>query len=186
MSRLVYSMMLSLDGFVETTDRSLDWVSIDEEIHTSANEQARAAEGFVYGRGMYELMAGYWPTADADPAIPAYMAEFAAIWREMPKVVCSRTLERVEWNSRLVRGDAVAEVAALKVQPGGDLLLGGPTLAAPLVRAGLVDEYRLLVNPVVLGNGTPFFPSPADRVGLRLVESRPFDAGVVYLRYERT
>jgi dihydrofolate reductase len=101
-------------------------------------------------------------------------------------VVFSRTLESVDWNSRLERGDAVAEVAALKAQPGGYLMVGGATLAASLVRAGLVDEYRLLVNPVLLGAGTPFFPVLDDRIGLRLVKHRTLHAGVVYLSYERT
>jgi dihydrofolate reductase len=128
-------------------------------------------------------MAGFWPTADADPDAPATIAEFARLWRAMPKVVFSSTLEEVGWNSRLVRGDAAAEVERLKAEPGGDMEVGGPTLASALIERGLVDEFRLVVHPVVLGGGTPFFPPLERRLALRLVESRRFSSGVAYLRY---
>src|SRR5579884_1105784 len=120
MSRLVYSMMTSLDGFVATPDGGLDWVLVDEEVHTYCNELARAHRAFLYGRRLYELMAGFWPTADEDPAAPPYVAEFARIWRPKPKVVFSSALDRVDWNSRLERGDVVAEVKRLKSEPGAD------------------------------------------------------------------
>ncbi|HEU0195134.1 MAG TPA: dihydrofolate reductase family protein [Gaiellales bacterium] len=183
MRRLVYSMAVSLDGFVEGPGRELDWSTPDEELHRFWNEQARATSTALYGRRLYGLMAGYWPTADADPAAPPVIAEFAALWREMPKVVFSSTLEAVGWNSRLVRGDAVAEVERLKSEPGGDMDVGGPTLAAALIERGLVDEFGLVVHPVVLGAGTPFFPSLGRRLSLRPVDSTRFDSGVVYLRY---
>lgn len=96
----------------------------------------------------------------------------------------SRTLGRVEWNSRLVRADAAAEVARLKARPGFDMDVGGPTTASALMRLGLIDEYRLFVHPVVLGAGTSFFPALEDRIGLELLETRTFGSGVVYLRYE--
>jgi dihydrofolate reductase len=113
------------------------------------------------------------------------MAEFADIWRAKPKVVFSSTLDDVGWNSRLVRSDAADEVATLRAQEGADLVVGGPTLASALVRRGLVDEYRLLVQPVVLVAGKPFFPALDEPADLRLVETRTFGSGVVYLRYER-
>ena len=183
MGRLVYSMSVSLDGFVETPSRSLDWVIVDDELHEFFNEEARAMSGFLYGRRMYELMTGYWPTAEADPAATPVMRRFAGIWRDTPKIVFSRTLDRVEWNSRLVRDDAVAEVARLKAEPGFDMDVGGPTIASSLMRAGLIDEYRLFVQPLILGAGTRFFPALEDRIGLRLLETRTFGSGVVYLRY---
>ena len=183
MRRLVYSMAVSLDGFVEGPGRELDWSTPDEELHRFWNDQARATTTALYGRRLYELMAGFWPTADADPAAPPTIAEFAALWRAMPKVVFSSTLEEVGWNSRLVRGDVVAEVERLKSEPGGDMDVGGPTLAAALIARGLVDEFGLVVHPVVLGAGTPFFPSLERRLALRLVDSRRFASGVVYLRY---
>lgn len=184
MGRLVYSMSVSLDGFVETPSRSLDWVLVDEELHSFFNDEARAMSTFLYGRRMYELMTEYWPTAERDPSASPAMIEFARIWKDKPKIVFSRSLDRVEWNSRLVRDDAAEEVARLKVQPGFDMDVGGPTTAATLIRLGLVDEYRLFVHPVILGAGTPFFPPLDERVGLSLLETRTFGSGVVYLRYE--
>src|SRR3989442_6734743 len=146
MGRLIFSMSVSLDGFVETPSRSLDWVQVDEELHSVFNDEARAMSAFLYGRRMYEIMAGDWPTAEADPSATPAMVEFARIWRDRPKVVFSRTLERVDWNSRLVREDAAAEVARLKAASGFDMDVGGPTAAAPLIRLGLIDEYRLYVH----------------------------------------
>jgi dihydrofolate reductase len=184
MGRLVYSMSVSLDGFVETPSRSLDWVLVDEELHSFFNHEARAVSTFLYGRRMYELMIDYWPAAETDPSATPAMLEFARIWKDTPKIVFSGTLEQVEWNSRLVREDAPAEVARLKAQPGFDADVGGPTLAWSLLRAGLIDEVRLFVHPVILGAGTPFLPPLDGRIGLKLLETRTFGSGVVYLRYE--
>jgi dihydrofolate reductase len=184
MGRLIYSMSVSLDGFVETPSRSLDWVLVDEELHSVFNDQAREVSASLYGRRMYELMAGYWPTAEVDPSATPAELEFAGIWRETPKIVFSSTLERVDWNSRLVRGDAVEEVERLRAQPEYVMDVGGPTLASTLMRAGLVDECRLFVHPVILGAGTPFFPPLDARIGLKLIDTRTFSSGVVYLRYE--
>jgi dihydrofolate reductase len=128
-------------------------------------------------------MTDYWPTAERDPSATPAMLEFARIWRDKPKVVFSRTLQTVDWNSRLVRDDPAEEVARLKAQPGFDVSVGGPTLASTLMRHRLIDEYRLYVNPVVLGAGKRFFPELEDRVGLKLLETRTFGSGVVYLRY---
>jgi dihydrofolate reductase len=184
MGRLIYSMMVSLDGYVETRDRELDWAIVDEEVHRFANAQTRGLSAILYGRRLYELMAGFWPTADEAPGAPEHIAEFARIWRPKPKVVYSKTLDTVEWNSRLVREVVVEEVEALK-REYGYLEVGGPNLAATFIRLGLVDEYGLYVNPVVLSGGTPFFQAGVDRTHLRLVESRTFSSGVVFLRYER-
>ena len=184
MGKLVYSMSVSLDGFVETPSRSLDWVQIDEELHSFFNEEAREMSAFLYGRRLYELMVGYWPTAETDPSATPAMREFGRIWIDKPKVVFSRTLDRVEWNSRLVRDDAAGEVARLKAVPGFDMDVGGPTTAAPLMPLGLIDEYHVFVHPVVLGAGAPFFPPLDERIELKLLETRTFGTGVVYLRYE--
>jgi dihydrofolate reductase len=182
--KLIYSLSVSLDGFIETRDRSLDWVIIDEEIHTFFNDQARHHDVFLYGRRLYELMAAYWPTADQDPTAPPYVVEFARIWRDKPKIVFSKTLNKVEWNSRLVRDNFAEEIAHLKAQPGNGLEISGPTLAATIMPLGLIDEYQLVVNPVVLGGGTPFFTTLPNPINLRLVETRTFKAGVVLLRYQ--
>jgi dihydrofolate reductase len=178
-------MLVSLDGFIEGANHELDWHLIDEEIHTFVNEQQRTIGAFLYGRRLYENMAAYWPTADANPASPAYVVEFARIWRSMPKVVFSKTRDKVEWNSRLVRDNLAGEVTRLKEQPGKDLSVGGPTLAAAFMRLGLIDEYRPFIHPVVVGRGTPYFPALDDRITLRLIETHTFGSGVVYLRYQR-
>lgn len=185
MGKIIYSLSVSLDGFAEGPDKSLDWVIIDEEIHTFFNEQSRGLGGFLYGRRIYELMVAYWPTADLDPSAPAVEAEFARIWRDTPKIVFSQSLEKVEWNSRLVRGELAEEVRKLKAQSGNDLGVGGPTLAASLMELDLIDEFYIVVNPVILGSGTPFFPILKEKVNLRLVGTRTFGSGVVMLHYQR-
>lgn len=183
MGKVVYSMNVSLDGFVETPDHSLDWANVDEEIHRWFNDESRAAGAFVYGRRLYEVMAAYWPTAESDPAATPAMVEFAQIWNPMPKVVFSSTLDSVQWNSRLARGDVGDEVERLRAEVDGEISIGGPTLAAELIRRGLVDEYRLAVHPVVLGAGTPFFPALDRPLKLRLLDTRRFGSGAMVLTY---
>ena len=184
MRKVIYLMMVSLDGFVEGPNRELDWQIIDEELHTFVNNQQSAIDTYLYGRRMYQLMVNDWPTVDTDPSAPEYMVEFARIWKSMPKIVFSRTLDRVEWNSRLVRGNIAEEVAKLKAQPGKDMSVGGANLASTFIRLGLIDEYRIFIHPVVVGRGTPFFPALDDPLKLRLVETRTFGSGVVYLCYQ--
>jgi dihydrofolate reductase len=176
-------MSVSLDGFAATPSGSLDWVKVDEELHTAFNDESREVSAFLYGRRMWELMAAYWPTADADPDEPQVIRDFATIWKATPKIVFSRTLEHVGHDARLVRDDVVAEVVRLKTQPDFDMGVGGPTITAPLLAAGLVDEVRVYVQPVMLGAGLPFFPPLDERIGLELVETRTFGSGVVFLRY---
>ena len=184
MRKIIYSMSVSLDGFVETPQRSIDWVLVDEELHTFFNDQAREMGAFIHGRRMYELMTAFWPTEEAERSDLPYIAEYSRIWKDMPKIVFSKTLEQVEWNSRLVREVTAEEIAKLKAQPGKDMDIGGPTLASTFIKLGLIDEYQLFVNPVVLGGGTPFFPSLPQPIKLRLLETRKFSSGVVYLRYQ--
>jgi dihydrofolate reductase len=188
--------MLSLDGFIERKHSQpsagpgpndpnvLDWVIIDEELHSFANEEAREAGAFLYGRRLYENMAAFWPTADTLPNMPDYVVDFARIWKPKPKIVFSKTLEKVDWNSRLVRGDVADEIAVLKAQPGRYLTVGGAGLAGTLIELGLIDEYRLIVHPVVIGSGTQFFPPVRSTIKMHLLETRTFGSGVVYLCYE--
>ncbi len=183
MGKLIYSMSVSLDGFAATKDHSLDWVHVDEELHEVFNEEARQVGTFLYGRRMWELMSDYWPTGDTDPGATPVERDFARIWRDKPKVVFSRTLDQVDWNARLVHDDAVAEVRRLKAASDLDMDVGGPTLAATFLEAGLVDEVRMYVDPVILGGGLPFFPELQQRIRLRLLDTRTFGSGVVALRY---
>jgi dihydrofolate reductase len=182
MRKLIYSMGVSLDGFIAGRGGEIGWSAPDEELHLFHNEQMRAVGAHLCGRRLYETMV-YWETADEDPALPQTEREFAQLWQALPKIVFSTTLESVVGNARLVRGDVAAEVAKLKAAPGKDLAVGGAGLAASLARLGLIDEYGLFVSPVVLGGGTPFFPALEAPVDLELVETRTFANRVVYLRY---
>jgi dihydrofolate reductase len=182
--RAIYSMGVSLDGFIAGPDGDIDWSAPDDELHRFHNEQARDTGVSLYGRRLYEAMR-YWETAEeANPSAPEHELEFARIWKAMPRLVFSRTLEQVEGGAELVRADLAETVARLKAQPGGDIAVGGAGLAAGLMPLGLIDEYRQFVYPVVLGAGTPFFPPLDARIKLRLAETRTFASGVVYVRYE--
>ncbi|MET9319639.1 dihydrofolate reductase family protein [Streptomyces sp. NPDC003038] len=185
MRKIILMMSVSLDGFIEGPERQIDWHLVDDELHQHFNDELRSMGGFLHGRVTYELMARFWPTADADPESPPPMAEFAGIWRSMPKYVYSRTLREAGWNSTIVRDVVPAEVAALKASEGGDLVLGGAGLAAAFLRHDLVDGYRIYVHPVRIGRGTPLFPPSDTRTPLRLEGTRAFGNGVVQLRYGR-
>jgi dihydrofolate reductase len=183
MGKLIYCLNVSLDGFVETPDHSLDWAIVDDEVHSWFNDQTRALEASLYGRRMYELMAGYWPSAENDPTANDVMLEFARIWKPMPKIVFSTSLEHVEHNSRLVNGDVGTVLEGLRGEFDGDLDVGGPNLAGQFVRRGLVDEYQLVIHPVVLGAGTPFWPQLDGPLRLRLIGTRTFASGVELRSY---
>ena len=182
MRKLVYSTSLSLDGYIDSDGGDPSWVVPDEELHRHFNDVERQVDTLLYGRRMYELMAGYWPTADKDPAAPSSIVEYAQIWRPVAKVVFSSTLERVDWNSRLVRGDPVAEVSSLKAQAGGSMGVGGLVLASTLASAGLIDEYRLYYVPFLLGSGNAVFSQIQERVRLNPVETRVFSSGTTLIR----
>ncbi|MCX4577214.1 dihydrofolate reductase family protein [Streptomyces sp. NBC_01571] len=185
MRKIVLMMSVSLDGYIEGPHREIDWHRVDEELHRHFNEEISRFGALLDGRVTHELMAAYWPTADQDPAGTPTEAEFAGIWRDIPKIVYSRTLERADWNTTVVRDVVPEEVRALKEQPGGDLGLGGADLAASFLRHDLVDEFRIYVHPVLIGGGKRLFPQADALTALRLTETRTFGNGVVLLRYER-
>jgi len=185
MRKIVLSMSVSLDGFIEGPERQIDWHQVDDELHQHLNDQLKTMGAFLSGRVTHELMAAFWPTADADPSLSGPMAEFAGIWREMPKVVFSRSLERADWNTRIMRDVVPEEIMALKAEPGGDLALGGAGLAAAFMAHDLIDEYRVYVHPVLIGRGKPLFPNTDARTPLRLAGTRSFGNGVVLLHYRR-
>jgi len=184
MRKLIYSMGVSLDGFIAGPDGDIDWSAPDEELHRFHNRQAREVGAHLYGRRLYEVMT-YWETADENSSAPEHELEFARIWKDTPKVVFSKTLEKVEGNARLVRDGVAEEVTKLKEQPGKDLAVGGAGLASTLMKLGLIDEYRLFISPVVLGAGTPYFPTLDERINLELVETQTFGSRGVYVRYRR-
>jgi dihydrofolate reductase len=184
MRKLIYSMGVSLDGFIAGPDGSIDWSAPDEELHRFHNQQTREIGAHLCGRRLYEAMV-YWDTAEENPSAPEHVIEFARIWQELPKIVFSKTLEKVEGNARLTGDGVAAEVAQLKEQPGKDLAVGGAGLASTCTELGLIDEYRMFVSPVLLGAGTRYFPALEERINLELIETRTFGSRVLYVRYRR-
>jgi dihydrofolate reductase len=182
--KLIYSMSVSLDGYIAGPDGTFDWSVPDEELHRFHNERTRELGCHLLGRNLYDTMV-YWETADQDPELAEVGREFAGIWQELPKVVFSTTLEEVEGNTRLVRDGAVEEVERLKAEEGRDLGVGGAGLAATLIKAGLVDEFQPFVYPVVVGGGTPFLPDLDETLDLELVETQTFGSRVVSMHYQQ-
>ena len=183
MGRLIYCLNVSLDGFIETPDRGLEWTLVDDELHSWFNDQSRGIQASLYGRRLWEVMAAYWPTAESNPSATEVEREFARIWNVSPKIVFSSSLEDVAHNARLVRGDVNAVLEEVRGEFDGDLEVGGANLAGQFVRRGLVDEYRLVVHPVVLGAGTPFWPHLDVPLRLRLTETHTFSSGVQLIMY---
>jgi dihydrofolate reductase len=176
-------MNVSLDGYVEDVNGSIEFTAPAADVFSLATEHVRQASAFLFGRRLYEVMEEPWTAAAQQDDLPPLEMEFAQLYLKTPRIVFSDTLESVPDGLRLVRSkDAVAEVRRLKEETKGYLQLGGPGLAASLV--DLIDEFRLFVTPVVLGGGKPFFPT-GKRLNLRVAEHRALDSGVVYLRYER-
>lgn len=182
MRKVIYSMAMSLDGFIEGPDGKFDWATPDSELHQYFNDLERETGAHLYGRRLYEVMR-YWETADANPESHPVEREYARLWQQVPTVVFSTTLDKVEGNAQLVKGDIAEEVAKLKAQPGKDMFLGGAGIGATFMKLGLVDEYWLYVFPVVAGGGKPFFPASDKPVKLRLIETRTLPGNVVLLRY---
>ena len=182
MRRIFQFNMMTLDGFFAGPAGEIDWHNVDKEFNDFAVEQLKEIGALVFGRITYELMAGYWPKPSAvknDPIVAERM-------NNLPKVVFSRTLNNVEWNNaRLVKGDAHRELSRLKEGTGKDVaIFGSANLAAGLLEAGLIEELRVMVNPVILGTGMPLFPNADVRRRVKLLSSRTFRSGNVLLRYE--
>ncbi|MGW0578744.1 dihydrofolate reductase family protein [Streptomyces sp. NPDC002920] len=183
MRKIVLMMSVSLDGYMEGPDQDISWHRVDDEVHRSANDAVRDLGGLLFGRVTYDLMEGFWPTADEDPDVDPVMADFARIYREIPKYVYSRMLRESGRNTTIVRDVVPEEVRALKEQPGGDLGLGGADLGAVFLEQGLVDEIRLYVHPVLIGRGKPMFREGDATIPLTLIGSRTFGNGVTLLHY---
>jgi dihydrofolate reductase len=182
MAKLIYSMGVSLDGYIAGPGGDFRWATPDEELHRFHNQQARETSVHLYGRRLYETMR-YWETAAEDPSLSEPEREFAEIWRGTPKVVFSTTLDSVEGNATLRKEVVPEEIEVLKERSPKDLAVGGAGLAASFIRLGLIDEFHLFISPVVVGGGTPFFPPLEHGIELELEEARKFGSRVVYLRY---
>ena len=183
MRSVIYSMGVSLDGYIVGPDGDITAPPPDEEVWRLVTDEIREVEVHLMGRRLYETML-YWETADENPSLDDAELEWAALWNPLPKVVFSTTLSAVQGTARLASGGLAEEIGRLRAEPGeGDIAIGGATLAAEAAALGLIDEYRAMVYPVLVGGGIPFFPQRERRVGLELVETRTFSSRVVYLRY---
>jgi dihydrofolate reductase len=181
-AKLIYSGIMSLDGYVADRDGNFDWSVPDEEVHTFVNERQRAVGTYLYGRRLYEVMLA-WEDPAAFAGEPAFVQDFAQLWKEADKVVYSRTLPNPSSKrTRIEREFSADAVRRLKAEAGQDLTVGGPELAASAIRAGLVDEFQMFVSPVAVGGGKRYLPDDV-RLNLELLEQRRFGNGVVFLRY---
>jgi dihydrofolate reductase len=180
---VTYSMGMSLDGYIVGPDGGFQWTGPDDGLFQFAIDQIREVGVHLLGRRLYETML-YWETADQDPTLDDKKLEWAELWNSLPKVVFSTTLSSVDGsNARLASGSPAEEIERLRAEPGeGNIAIGGAALASHIAAAGLIDEYRPKVYPVLVGGGIPFFPQAERQVDLELIETRTFDSGVVYLR----
>jgi dihydrofolate reductase len=178
MRKVIMWNMVTLEGFFEGPNKGqIDWFLFDDELEKYIIDTQKSADTLLFGRVTYEGMAAYWPSAEG---------RIAGFMNKVPKVVFSRTLKRADWNNtRLVKENVPEEVSQLKQQPGGDIfLIGSANLASTLMQHGLIDEYRLGVNPVILGSGTPLFKGSPDKLSLKLLEARVLKSGLVILHYK--
>lgn len=184
MGKLTFGMNVSLDGYVAAPGDDIGWTVPSDELFQWWSDRVGETSLSLYGRKLWETMSSHWPTAEQQPESSPAEVEFARRWLDMPKVVFSSTTSEVDGNARLFTGDAVAEITRLKAEDAGPMDIGGATLAATAMRAGLIDEYVLATAPVLVGGGTPFFTALDNWVDLNLVETRTFPDGVVLTRYE--
>jgi dihydrofolate reductase len=177
MRRILVSNLISLDGFYEGPNDEIDFFVIDQEFLAYAAAMLDSVDTILFGRKTYQHMAAYWPTAPADAV--------AQKMNSLPKIVFSKTLQKADWNnSRLAKDDLVEEVNKLKQGPGGDMVvLGSATLASQLLQLGLIDEYRVLINPVLIGSGKPLFRGITERIKVKLLATRSLASGMVILSY---
>lgn len=182
MRRIIVSMMVSVDGFIEGSNKEIDWHNVDSEFNIYAEEMLNHVDLIIFGRVTYQLMAKFWPSREAlvhDPIIADKM-------NNLPKIVFSKTLSGTEWkNTRLAKEEIEKEITQLKKQAGKDMvILGSGSIVSQLTQLGLIDEYRIIVNPVILGSGKPLFSGLDRRYRLKLVKSKPYLNGNILLSYE--
>ncbi len=180
MRKVILFNLVTLDGFFEGPNHDISWHNVDDEFNKFAIHQLDELDTLLFGRLTYQLMASYWPTPvaiESDPIVAAKM-------NELPKVVFSRTLDSADWSHSRLAKNAEVEISNLKQQPGKDMaIFGSANLAASLIPAGLIDEFRIIVNPVVLGKGTPLFQGVNDKLNLKLLRTKTFHNGNVLLYY---
>jgi dihydrofolate reductase len=185
MRKIMLQINVSLDGFIEDANHEIDWHFVDDEFEEFTNDTLRSIDGMIFGRVAYQLLADYWPTAALNPKATKRHVEAARMMNELPKFVVSKTLQETHWdNSFIIRDNLVEEISRMKRQPGKDIaLFAGAKLASSFMQLGLIDEYRIILNPALLGDGTPLFTGDYEKTDLRLLEARTFKSGAVVLTY---
>ena len=182
MAKLTSTAIMSLDGYVADASEKFDWAVPDEKVHTFINDLERPIGIYLLGRRLYEVMA-FWETVHDQSDYPAYVLDFARIWRSAEKIVFSKTLATVSSSNTRIERDFDPEIIRkMKAASKRDLSVGGPNLAAQAAKAGLVDEYHFFVVPILIGGGNRFFPSDV-KVKLNLADECRFDNGMVHLHY---
>ena len=180
MRKIIVSNLVSLDGFFEGVNKEIDWFTVDESFFEYARQLLNDVDTILFGRITYQMMAAFWPNAiDEDAVITHKM-------NHLPKIVFSKTLKKVEWNNvKLVKGNLSKEVKSLKEQPGKDIVIfGSGTLVTQLTQLGLIDEYRIIINPLLLGKGNAMFKGIDDKINLKLLDTKVLKSGVVILYYK--
>jgi dihydrofolate reductase len=187
MRKVIAFLHVSLDGFAAGPNGELDWAIVDSEIEPYVDNLIKTVDTALYGRVTYHMMESYWPTVPANPSSTKHDIDHAHWVENVSKIVFSKTLEKVEWNNtRLVKDNIAEEISKLKQQSGGDMMIfGSPGIVHLLTQHGLIDEYQINVNPLLLGSGIPLLKGIKDKISLKLLEVKPFRSGVVGLRYQR-
>jgi dihydrofolate reductase len=179
MRKIIVSNLVSLDGFFEGPNKEIDWFIVDEEFFAYAKELLRSVDTLLFGAKTYEHMAAYWPSAPSD--------EIADKMNNLPKIVFSKTLQKADWNnSRLIGNNIQDEVLKLKAQPGKDIVIfGSASLASSLLKLGLIDEYRIILQPLLIGRGRRLFDEMENKLRLKLDHTKLFTSGVIVLYYQK-
>src|SRR3989454_5884321 len=186
MRKVILSISVTLDGFFEGPNKELDWHIVDEEVKEYAKDLLNNVDTLLFGRVTYQLMADYWPAAATNSSTSKSDLEIADKMNNLPKIVFSKTLQEVKWNnSSLVKENIVEEISKMKQQTGKDMVIfGSGSIVSTFMQFGLIDEYRLIVNPVVLGSGKPLFKGINEKHNLKLLKNRILGSGVVILYYQ--
>lgn len=186
MRHLIFFMHTSLDGLVAGPNGEMNWINVDEEIFDFVGTMTDKADTALYGRITYEMMQSYWPTAGDQPGASKHDREHSAWYNKVAKIVLSGTLrEEGLDNTTVISGQLRENINKIKEQEGADILIfGSPAASQALLNQGLIDEFWLFVNPIILGQGRPLFKDVAETTKLRMVESKTFSCGVIALHYE--
>jgi dihydrofolate reductase len=186
MRKLIQLMHVSLDGFVAGPNGELDWIYFDKEMEDHGKHVSNNVDTTIYGRVTYQMMESFWPTVPSNPDSSQHELEHAEWVEHVSKIVISKSLDKAEWNNTTLIKDNIAdEISKLKQQPGNDMMIfGSPRLSHNLMQLGLIDEFQLILNPIVLGSGIPLFKDIKEKFKLKLLSSNPFESGVVALHYQ--